>query len=81
MTPSGRRAARAGPGLAIRAGSGAIRRASGTRVPFTARPRSHRRYGRARIIPPSTGTMAPVTYDAAGDSRNAPTRPISSGSP
>ena len=40
-----------------------------------------RTYGSARIIPPSTGTMAPVTYDAAGDSRNAPTRPSSSGSP
>ncbi len=38
-------------------------------------------YGRARIIPPSTGTIAPVTNDAAGDSRNAPTRPSSTGSP
>ena len=37
--------------------------------------------GRARIIPPSTGTMAPVTNEAAGDSRNAPTRPISATSP
>ena len=36
-------------------------------------------YGSARIIPPSTGTIAPVTNDAAGDRRNAPTRPISSG--
>ena len=32
-------------------------------------------------MPPSTGTMAPVTYDAAGDSRNAPTRPISADVP
>ena len=38
-------------------------------------------YGSARIIPPSTGTIAPVTNDAAGDSRNAPTRPISATSP
>ncbi len=34
-----------------------------------------------RSIPPSTGTMHPVTYDAAGDSRNAATLPNSSGSP
>ena len=40
-------------------------------------PRPEPAYGRARIMPPSTGTMAPVTNDAAGDSRNAPTRPIS----
>ena len=39
------------------------------------------RYGSARIIPPSTGTIAPVTNDAAGESRNAPTRPISATSP
>ena len=40
------------------------------------------RYGSALIIPPSTGTIsAPVTYDAAGESRNAPTRPISATSP
>ena len=37
--------------------------------------------GRARIMPPSTGTIAPVTKDAAGDRRNAPTRPISATSP
>lgn len=34
-----------------------------------------------RSIPPSTGTMAPDTNDAAGDSRKAATRPNSSGSP
>jgi cytochrome oxidase assembly protein ShyY1 len=34
-----------------------------------------------RIIPPSTGTMMPVRNDAAGESRNAATRPNSSGSP
>ena len=44
-------------------------------------PGGHHRYGSARIIPPSTGTIAPVTNDAAGDSRNAPTRPISAMSP
>ena len=38
-------------------------------------------YGSARTMPPSTGTMAPVTYEAAGDSRNAATRPISAVSP
>jgi hypothetical protein len=35
----------------------------------------------ARIEPPSTGIIAPVTNEAAGDSRNAATRPNSSGSP
>jgi len=34
-----------------------------------------------RSIPPSTGTIAPVTKEAAGDSRNAATRPNSAGSP
>jgi hypothetical protein len=37
--------------------------------------------GRLRTIPPSTGTITPVRYDAAGESRNAATRPSSSGSP
>jgi hypothetical protein len=36
---------------------------------------------RARSIPPSTGSIEPDTNDAAGDSRNAATRPNSSGSP
>ncbi len=36
---------------------------------------------RARSMPPSTGTIDPVTNDAAGESRNAATRPNSSGSP
>lgn len=36
---------------------------------------------RDRDIPPSTGTIAPVMNDAAGESRNAATRPNSSGSP
>ena len=35
----------------------------------------------ARSIPPSTGTIAPETNDDAGESRNAATRPNSSGSP
>ena len=35
----------------------------------------------ARSMPPSTGTIAPDTNDEAGDSRNAATRPNSSGSP
>jgi cytochrome oxidase assembly protein ShyY1 len=35
----------------------------------------------ARSMPPSTGTIAPETNDEAGDSRNAATRPNSSGSP
>ncbi len=34
-----------------------------------------------RDIPPSTGTIAPDTNEAAGESRNAATRPNSSGSP
>ena len=36
---------------------------------------------RPRDIPPSTGTIAPETKDAAGESRNAATRPNSAGSP
>jgi cytochrome oxidase assembly protein ShyY1 len=36
---------------------------------------------RARSMPPSTGTIDPETNDAAGESRNAATRPNSSGSP
>jgi cytochrome oxidase assembly protein ShyY1 len=35
----------------------------------------------ARSIPPSTGSIAPDTNDEAGESRNAATRPNSSGSP
>lgn len=45
----------------------------GTRPP----PRSQR----ARNMPPSTGTIAPDTKEEAGLSRNAATRPNSSGSP
>jgi hypothetical protein len=35
----------------------------------------------ARMAPPSTGIIAPVMKDAAGESRNAAMRPNSSGSP
>ena len=38
-------------------------------------------YGSERIMPPSTPTTWPVTYEAAGESRNAATRPTSAGSP
>jgi cytochrome oxidase assembly protein ShyY1 len=45
-------------------------------------PRGGRsRAQRARNSPPSTGSITPVTYDDAGDSRNAAARPNSSGSP
>jgi cytochrome oxidase assembly protein ShyY1 len=36
---------------------------------------------RDRSMPPSTGSIAPVTNEAAGESRKAATRPNSSGSP
>ena len=66
-----------------------LRRTGSTRISPPARccprcsPEGGRRlrYGSARTIPPSTGTIAPVTNDAAGDRRNAPTRPISAMSP
>lgn len=35
----------------------------------------------ARVMPPSTGTIAPDTKDDAGESRNAATRPNSAGAP
>ena len=38
-------------------------------------------HGSDRTSPPSTATTCPVTYDAAGDSRNAATRASSAGSP
>ena len=43
--------------------------------------REQSRAQRARSMPPSTGTIEPDTKDAAGESRNAATRPNSSGSP
>jgi len=48
-----------------------------------ARPRSGGPFSRqrARTMPPSTGSMTPERYDAAGDSTNAATRPNSSGRP
>ena len=57
---------------------GTKRRSGG---PFSRRPPTPHRTQSARTIPPSTGTIAPETYDAAGDSTNAATRPNSSGSP
>ena len=71
------------PGRAV---AGGVHDDARARLPLTRlggprRTAATGRYGSARIIPPSTGTIAPVTYDAAGDSRNAPTRPSSSGSP
>ena len=44
-------------------------------------PRRGRAAQSARSMPPSTGSITPVTNDAAGDSRNAATAPNSSGSP
>ncbi|MFD1247766.1 SURF1 family protein [Nocardioides ginsengisoli] len=43
--------------------------------PFSRAPQS------ARTIPPSTGSITPDRYDAAGDSTKAATRPNSSGKP
>jgi cytochrome oxidase assembly protein ShyY1 len=40
-----------------------------------------RRSQTPRAMPPSTGSIAPVTNDETGDSRNAAARPNSSGSP
>lgn len=51
-------------------------------APESERLEDHRdRAQSERSIPPSTGTIAPVTNDDAGDSRNAATRPNSSGRP
>ena len=38
-------------------------------------------YGIAETRPPSTCTFTPLTYDAAGESRNVATRASSAGSP
>jgi len=51
------------------------------RGPRGERTQRTQRTQRARSMPPSTGSIAPVTKDAAGDSRNAAARPNSSGSP
>ncbi|MGB0099363.1 MAG: SURF1 family cytochrome oxidase biogenesis protein [Nocardioides sp.] len=45
------------------------------------RERDDRQAQSERSIPPSTGTIAPETKEDAGESRNAATRPNSSGSP
>jgi cytochrome oxidase assembly protein ShyY1 len=44
-------------------------------------PRSKRGRQTARSMPPSTGSIEPVTNEDAGESRNAAARPNSSGSP
>jgi cytochrome oxidase assembly protein ShyY1 len=45
-------------------------------------PKAARRQGQsARSMPPSTGSITPVTKDEAGESRKAAARPNSSGSP
>ena len=46
-----------------------------------AHPRRRAAAYRARTMPPSTGSIAPVTNDAAGESRNAAARANSSGRP
>jgi len=45
------------------------------------RERAARQAQSERSMPPSTGTMAPETYDEAGESRNAATEPNSAGRP
>ncbi|TNM39850.1 SURF1 family protein [Nocardioides albidus] len=55
---------------------GTKRRSGG---PFSRRARPEDQS--ARTMPPSTGSITPERYDAAGDSTNAATRPNSSGSP
>jgi cytochrome oxidase assembly protein ShyY1 len=44
-------------------------------------PRDRRRGQNVRSIPPSTGSITPVTNEAAGESKKAAARPNSSGSP
>ncbi|GAB3263276.1 SURF1 family cytochrome oxidase biogenesis protein [Nocardioides dilutus] len=56
-------------------------RKNGPRGERQGRKRDSRTAQSARSIPPSTGSMAPVTNEAAGDSRKAAARPNSSGSP
>lgn len=56
-------------------------RRHGPRGERQGRKRAARTAQSDRSIPPSTGSIAPVTNDAAGDNRNAAARPNSSGSP
>ncbi len=89
VTPDPRRAVHPGqrprPGarLVAEPAAGSLHPPRPRRRPTSKAPRRGRTpsYGSARIMPPSTGTMAPVTNEAAGDSRNAPTLPISATSP
>ena len=84
------RAARPGqrPALLLRAPVVVLRAAGRLRLPLprlrrVARRAARRGTGRqnVRSMPPSTGSITPVTNDAAGESRKAAARPNSSGSP
>lgn len=57
------------------------RRPQRARGPFTRRTGTRTEDQSPRDIPPSTGTITPDRNEAAGDSRNAATRPNSSGRP
>lgn len=86
-------AARPGRAARGKAVGGPDRRAARTRRPETARGTSseagscpaaqRRRRPRQKpdLAPPSTGSITPVRYDAAGESMNAAVRPNSSGVP
>ena len=78
--PSRGRAAGTAPPAAAAPGPRRARARRPRRSPAAGYP-AYRRGQSARIIPPSTGTIVPLTKDAAGDSRNAATRPNSAGSP
>src|SRR5690606_27394887 len=71
-------------------GHGARRRVFlwGSREPATRQPQAgqRRRHGGPALYsaltePPSTSTLLPVMYEAAGDTRKVATRPNSAGSP
>jgi cytochrome oxidase assembly protein ShyY1 len=72
--PSQRRARRAAKNARKQAVKAAYQRAY-------AEERAAREAHRPRSMPPSTGSIAPETKDAAGDSTKAATRPNSSGRP
>ena len=74
----GARRPRPGARLAPAAGQ---RGRPGPGRPAAARLRTSADGQSARSMPPSTGSMTPVTNDAAGESRKAAARPNSSGSP
>ncbi|MEQ6899613.1 SURF1 family protein [Nocardioides sp. YIM 152588] len=60
---------------------GPFSRAPRDDVPPGLRAQQEARAQSARVIPPSTGSATPDRNDAAGESRNAATRPNSSGRP